>query len=461
LERVELQKKPKYIFLMTIDCLRADALGCIAKGNLTPNIDGLAEDSVLFTRAFANGPGTNQSFPAILTSTYFLMHGGMRLLPHCTTIAEALNNNGFKTVAFHSNPFLSKSLGWSRGFSEFYDFMDILESPSAAVTRSDYLARAIKIVNRATGILRNERLQSILRMVYYGHSQFEIPYIDGRELNKHAIKWISQNRGEKFFIWMHYMDPHRPYIPPPPHLLDFATRKEAFIFDASIDPNISQGNVSSGELKTLRSLYEGEVRYVDHCVGSFIQFLESQGLLQDSLVILAGDHGEAFTEHTRLAHAPDIVYNELIHVPLVMHGLTDDSAVINDYVELLDIPPTILDKLGMGKPHSFMGNTLIPTLEGNRESGFIFSESAKPDLINLRYDTSKIVISCIAGSWKLIINELWGTAELYNLEKDFNERTNVIQTERETYEELKSLLQKHLRQVRNQKLEIKFKTRGL
>ena len=123
----------KRVFLITIDCLRADHVGCIGGGNLTPNIDRFAKKSTVFTKAFANGPGTNQSFPAILTSTYFLMHGGMRLLPQYTTLAEVLNSHGFKTVSYHSNPFLSSPLGWSRGFDEFYDFVDILKSPS--VTR--------------------------------------------------------------------------------------------------------------------------------------------------------------------------------------------------------------------------------------------------------------------------------------------------------------------------------------
>ena len=76
----------KRIFLITVDCLRADHVGCIGGGNLTPNIDRLARDSIVFTRAFANGPGTNQSFPSILTSTYFLIHGGLRLNPRCTTL---------------------------------------------------------------------------------------------------------------------------------------------------------------------------------------------------------------------------------------------------------------------------------------------------------------------------------------------------------------------------------------
>ena len=98
------------IILLTVDCLRADVVGCIGGGQLTPHIDHLAKRSTVFQRAFANGPGTNQSFPAILSSTYFLMNDGMRLAPSTQTLAEVLQAHGFRTAAFHSNPFLSKQL---------------------------------------------------------------------------------------------------------------------------------------------------------------------------------------------------------------------------------------------------------------------------------------------------------------------------------------------------------------
>ncbi|MCK4481843.1 sulfatase-like hydrolase/transferase, partial [Candidatus Bathyarchaeota archaeon] len=244
----------KRVILITVDCLRADHVSCIGGGNITPNIDKLARDGVVFTRAFSNGPGTNQSFPAILTSTYFLMHGGMRLLPGYTTLAEVLRSHGFKTVGFHSNPFLSRILGWNQGFNEFYDFMNVLKSPSAAVTRSSLLAKAVKFLDKVIRMLNNKKIQTILRRFYYRWNEFEIPYVEGSELNRHVITWINENKEENFFLWMHYMDPHRPYMPPPPYLGDFATRKEAFMFDVMMDSKISQGKVSEEELNKLRRL---------------------------------------------------------------------------------------------------------------------------------------------------------------------------------------------------------------
>ena len=243
----------KRIFLITVDCLRADYVGCIGGGNLTPNIDRLGEEGLVFTRCFANGPGTNQSFPAILTSTYFLMHGGMRLRPGYTTLAEVLRSHGFKTVAFHSNPFLSRSLGWDRGFDEFYDFMDVVKSPSAFVTKQQSGRLRGMIMRFGSAVLRasrSARVQRFLKKIYYKFSRLEIPYLEGRKLNSHVIDWIKRNLDQRFFLWMHYMDPHYPYVPPDDYLLDFSNRSEAFDYNLSVDYN----NPSEEEVEVLRRL---------------------------------------------------------------------------------------------------------------------------------------------------------------------------------------------------------------
>jgi arylsulfatase A-like enzyme len=422
--------------------LRADFVGSVSgETNFTPNIDMLAKDSVVFTRAFANGPGTNQSFPAILTSTYFLMHGGMRLLSHYTTLAEVLNKNGFRTVAFHSNPFLSKSLGWSRGFDEFYDFMDTIKSPSAFVTRQQDTGLGGKLARFASKVLggnRSARMQRLLKKIYYKFSRLQIPYLEGRKLNTHVFRWINKHADEKFFLWMHYMDPHYPFIPPEPYLSGFSSREEAFDFNLSA----SCEKVSKEELETLRNLYIGEVRYVDACIGEFLRSLRDKALLEDSLILLMGDHGHAFMEHDKFGHAYDILYNEVLHVPLLLYGLESCKSV-NIPVQLLDVPPTVADILNVKKPLSFMGKSLMLQVRESRSDLPLISESAKPDLINLKYDTSKKAISCIVGRWKLIINEMLHSVELYNIERDFEEKVNVVTNEKMKARELESLIQKH------------------
>jgi arylsulfatase A-like enzyme len=370
------------------------------------------------------------------------MHGGMRLLPHFTSLAEVLNNIGFKTTAFHSNPFLSKSLGWGRGFKEFYDFMDVLQSPSAFVTRQKSKISLNKLVNVLSTVLmanRSTTIQRLLKKLYYRSSGLAIPYLEGEVLNRYVFRWIEKNKSKKFFLWIHYMDPHYPYIPPEPYLPNFSSRLKAFTFNLSVDYE----RLSKEEVNILRDLYCGEVKYVDACIGDLLNFLEDRALLDDSLILLLADHGHAFMEHGRFGHAYDILYNEVLHVPLIFHGL-EASKKVNVPVQLLDVPPTITDMLNVEKPASFRGESLIPVIKGDKPKMPIISESAKPDLINLKYDTSKKAISYMTGKWKLIINEMLNSIELYNTELDFEEKINLAATERDKVKELRLLVQKHL-----------------
>ena len=441
MESFSFSKNPQYIFLITVDALRADHVGCIGGSNLTPNIDRIAKKSLLFTRAFTNGPGTNQSFPALMTSTYFLMNDGFRLSPNFITLAEILRKNGFKTVAFHSNPFLSKTFGWDRGFNAFYDFINELKSPSAFITSKQGAGAMNKLIRFIATQLwgnRNVRRKELLRKVYYKFSGLEIPYMEGKELNKKIFNWIDNNSDAKFFLWMHYMDPHSPYIPPDEFCDGFSNRREAFEFYSSVDFT----NISDAEIKKLKGLYKGEVRYTDFCIGEFIEFLEARGLKKNSVIFITSDHGEAFMEHDRFGHKPDILYNEVLHVPLLISGL-DIILEIDFPVQLLDIPPTILDVLKIKRPKTFLGDSVISLIKKNKKHRLIFSESAKPDLINLKYDMNKKAISCIKNGWKLIINELLGTKELYNIKYDFNEKINLIINEPNLYLELTETIKKH------------------
>ena len=439
------------VFLITIDCLRADHVGCISGVHLTPNIDKIAKDAFVFTRAFSNGPGTNQSFPAILTSTYFLIHGDLRLNPGCTTLAEVLSNHGFKTVAFHSNPFLSKILGWDKGFSEFYDFMNVIKSPSAFVAKQQKLGLTGKVMRFIASILgasNNAKIQIFLKKFYYKLSKLEIPYVEGEKLNKYVINWLERNKNEKIFMWIHYMDPHEPYVPPEEYLMDFSSREEAFNYNLSVDTY----NPSEEEISVLKRLYEGEVKYTDNCIGEFLNHLEERKLLDNSLLIITADHGHAFMEHGRYAHAYDILYNEVIHIPLIIYGIGKKK--VESHVQLLDLSPTILDLLGIKQPATFIGKSMF---KREVNTWAIFSESARPDLINLKYDISRKVISCIRGEYKLIVNELRNTIELYNIERDFQERNNLFHVEEEKVKELTSLINKHLLDIKLYKMKIRLR----
>jgi len=435
----------KNIFLITIDCLRADFLGCIGgKKNLTPNIDNFAKKSLLFTRAFSTGPGTRQSFPAILSSTYLHQHAGMRLLQGKVTLAEVLRGTGFKTVGFHSNPFLSRPLGWGRGFNEFYDYLEDIRSPSKVATKfqeSKILKKMARFIFKLFGDENRDKLMRLFSKIYYKSTKLDIPYLEARLITKEVINWLDKNHSDKLFLWMHYMDPHYPYIPPEEYLEDFVNREEAFNFNIKINYK----NPLDDEVHQLKRLYLGEVRYVDEYLQKFLDFLDEKQYLENSLVILTADHGNAFMEHGRFAHAYDILYNEVIHVPLIIYGL-ESKGIIDTNISLIDLPPTILDVLNITKPNSFMGKSLLTNIKNHRDSHPrpIFSESAKPDFLSLTHDIKKMLISCIYNNWKLIKNDIWGTTELYNLDNDFFENNNVVINNIKQIELLSNFIKKHL-----------------
>lgn len=429
------------IFLITIDCLRADHVGCIADSKLTPNIDSLAKNSIVFTKAFANGPSTNQSFPAILTSTYFLMHSRMQLLSYYTTIADVLRENGYKTAAFHSNPYLSKILGWSKGFDEFYDFMDSIKATTADFIRhkDSFLGGVFNLPSFIGRVAKRLGIKGFLKKIYHTFPRLSIPYLEGALLTTRAMNWIEQDHNNKFFLWLHYMDPHFPYIPPEPYLTEFASRKEAFLFNLSVDLE----TYPEERGKTIKNLYLGEIRYADACIGKLINFLKDKELLEDSLILLMADHGEAFMEHESYGHPDNILYNEVLHVPLIIYGL-NISAKLEFPVQLLDVSPTITDFLGLKKAKSFLGESLLSQMERPNSSHPIFSESRKLNPFNLKYDPTKNVVSCIKYPHKIILNELSGTTKLYNIEKDFREKNDLSNGDTDMYKSLMASVKKHL-----------------
>ena len=164
------------VILLTIDALRKDVLGCYGNENrLTPFIDSLQDKCIRFTRGQSTGPYTQASFPGLLTSSYYLEYGKPKgLAPERTLISEPLQKAGVVTAAFHSNPYMSDPLGWNRGWDVFYDSME-------------------------------DEVES------------RIPYIRGNIINPKVTNWLTYHtKGgeyEPFFLWLHYMDIHEPYMP--------------------------------------------------------------------------------------------------------------------------------------------------------------------------------------------------------------------------------------------------------
>jgi arylsulfatase A-like enzyme/phage tail protein X len=318
------------VLLLVIDTLRADHLGAYGSTlGLTPNLDGLAEQGLLFERATAASSWTRASMATIHLGVAPSVHGVVdrehSLPPGLPTLAESLSSTGVETAGLHGNVNLDASFGFGRGFDRY----------GRATRTEKYPADERRQLSAAT--LTREVLA---------------------EIDEHKL---GQER--PFFFWAHYIDPHDPYFDHPE--LGRGTQP-AGRFDGSrkalakLDALPAQRRTQADEDR-IRFLYEGEVAWVDRQVGALIDGLRSRELLDDLLIVITSDHGEGLWQHGERAHGRDL-YEEQIHVPMILvvpKSWEHAPSRVAARVAHEDIPSTILKALGVPMPVDWTGKDLV------------------------------------------------------------------------------------------------------
>ena len=385
----------KSVILLTIDTLRKDVIGCYGgEGGLTPFIDSIQDRCIRFDKAQSTGPYTQASFPAILTSSYYLDHireekEKRRLSKKRAPISEILQFRGITTAGFHSNAYLMGVFGWNRGWDTFFDSAD-------------------------------EQVDD------------KVPYIKASHLNGKVVDWFlaqgNKLKEEPFFLWLHYMDVHEPYVP---------ERKYIDRVDRSIDVTgdqmmklfqevLLQRDVSDGKnVELFKKLYLAHVIEIDEAVKEFFSILRKAKQLDDSIVIITSDHGDEFGEHGSLSHDGKM-YSELIDVPLIIHDSSLEKGEVSDQVvSTLDISPTIAHLFGLGNISQFQGHSLLPLGEYPAEG--VFGETLGKHGSS-ETDALRGVFFYREGDVKIIYREEDQSWELYDLEKDPKELNNIVDT---------------------------------
>ena len=414
----KLSNKDKNVILITIDCLRADHIHCMGYNkNITPNIDKLATDGILFSNAFSNAPYTPYSIPSFIMSQLPPIKSGKKV-----TIAQALKNHGYSTAAFNPNPIILSDTFEGYDIRHGFDTYDIMLNSKmrCRLTVGFIRSRIMKYLK-----VRFAGKDKILSIIYHIYSKIiktfpklflpkEHLIVPNAELiNEEAISWIRNQKG-KFFLWLHYMDVHEPYVPK-----DYDNQNElSYLITKYRDfPNM----ITEQEKEKIINLYDLEISYVDGEMGKLIKFLKEQNYLQNSILIITSDHGEEFSEHGAYGHGGKFraqLYDESIHIPLIIFGLEESGTVIEKQVQLLDLSPTICEILKIPTPNSFFGKSLF----NNCSNGII---------VNSEYD-----IAYRTKNYKLIIRKNDGNSiELYNLKIDPYELNNIY-TNDETFKRL-------------------------
>ena len=376
----------KNVILLTIDTLRRDVLGCYGnQDGISPFIDSIAKDSLVFKNNYTVAPYTQASFPGILTSSYFYDYEKSdKLSTKRTIIAESLKKNNVITAGFHSNPYLCDFFGWNRGWDLFYDSMQDQVTPMN-------------------------------------------PYIKGDKINKKVDNWLGNYKlmyGDKpFFIWAHYMDVHEPYIPDKKYIeqIDASiskTNEELFKLFKEV---VLERDASDSEMNEfLLKLYKAHVIEIDEYTKGFFEVLNKHNLMDNTTVIITTDHGDEFGDHGSLSH--DGKFNEeLVHCPLII--VNQGQGEIDKLTSGVDISPTVVDLFGFDPEPNFEGASMLP-LDRYPDKP-IFGE-AIGKLKHKVQPTDKPAYYMKDGNIKIsyrVEDDKW---EMYDLEADPGEKNNII-----------------------------------
>ena len=431
------------VLLIVMDTARAQNA---FSRDVTPNLHSIAEEGTAFTNVFTTAPWTLPSHASMFTGQYTTDHdthaGTKRFDPDVPTLAERLRDGGYQTVGISNNTWVSSDFGFDRGFEEFLvgwklvkggaDLSRIAKAQSGTVERMRAVGKELLSTDAARTVT-NGAYAKLLRK----------RYDDGARVTNWRIRrWLSKRWDDErpFFMFVNYLEPHLEYDPPE----RFANKFLPEDMNPSTVEEISQDawsyvceqvEMDERDFEVLSALYNGELSYLDYRIGQITDHLEKLDVLDETVLMIVGDHGENIGEHGLMDHQYSL-YDTLLHVPLfVRYPETFDADVeIEELVELRDLYPPILDLGGVDRPvdETVSDRSL---LDGSARD-YIIGEykTPQPSISALeervdrvpekvrRYDRG---LRCIRTSeWKYI-EGTDGNEELYELDDDPGETTNV------------------------------------
>jgi arylsulfatase A-like enzyme/Tfp pilus assembly protein PilF len=304
---------PPNVIVITLDTTRADRMGFLgSKRELTPNLDAFARQSAVFTRAYAQAPLTPVSHATIFTGTYPQFHHVLDFpMPLVKDLPFAPDI--LRAHGYHTAAFIGSvaldPTGGAPGFDRGFD-----------TYFADFHSKEFR---------ERDRYKTVERRA--------------EDVVAHALAWLTEHPQGPFFLWVHMYDPHDPYDPPEPYKTRYA-----------------------------KEPYDGEIAYMDSAVGKFFGDLKARGLYDGAVIAVMADHGESLGAHGEDTHGV-FLYDETIHVPLVIKVPHGDGTRVGSRVELVDVLPTLLQAVGVEVPAEVQGESLLALMKagaaGNAEEG--------------------------------------------------------------------------------------------
>jgi len=419
-------ERPNLLFLC-VDTLRADHLGAYGhRLETSPTLDALAASGVRFADASVQWTKTWPSMASMLTGTYptqtGVRHHPRRPLPERNlTLAEILRDEGYRTAAVVANANLGRRFAFDQGFEHFVESW-------------------MEEYRRRFGEREFENRPGLTKTL-----------TTGRRVVDEGLAWLDGLApGEPFFLWLHFMEPHGPYLPPRRHAERFRDAYPRRVVPPRALPPYQLRRGPGGrpvrDLGFYQARYDGEIRHFDDVLGRLLGELEARGLRRDTLVVLTADHGESLDEHGYFLEHGVFPFQPTAHVPLLLvhEGRLPAGRVVPHPVGLVDLVPTLLDLLGVSAPEGLAGRSLESLLRGADDAAppYVFVEAGvrEPSQRAVRQGRWKLVHFRAAEDRRLYRMPEWA---LYDLDSDPGERRNVLAEHPERAAELREALRRY------------------
>ncbi len=434
------------IVFIVADTLRADKVGFHDGTSITPHIDRLGKDGIIFNNAYTTTTSTDPSITSMMTGKYPISVG---LVNHAGKISkeeqgniktrkllpEILAGKGFKTMAVD---WLGR---WHKRGYGYYSGRISNRNSSSQISDNLPLFSFLRYFGRLSVYVYNKEF--ILRLYYALFKKPYIPYDPADVVIDKAISDLKKSKENKLFLYLHLWDCHFP------HTKSKGIR--SYLFDS------------------IEKTYEDEVKFMDKQIGRLYDFLTKSKMVDDTLVVFTSDHGENFSGPGRpLAH--EGLTDSVVRIPLIIKAANFYNIKIDSLVQHLDIFPTILDFVNIPEPKGIDGNSLLPLMLGKKRQirNFAYFE----DLAFSRIEIKDRMIrrkGILSNNFKYILTlkdkkESLGkvtssddshvdSEQLYNLKNDPKEKINLINKKKDTAKELSSKLENLIQELNIRRLD--------
>ncbi len=398
------------VVVIMLDTVRADHLSCYGYARpTTPHLDALVRQGVLFEQAIAPTSWTLPALASVLTGLLPHQHGAdwnEAMATQPLTLAEILKAQGYETAAFNANQeFGLAGWGLDQGFDVYVD--------AHAWLRHNLAATFI-----------GQSLYQTLFQEFVGFNEFD--HLDAEQINRRVLDWYAQRSRRPYFLFINYMDAHRPYVPPAPYDRRFGRIPKPTLWhvSASLHDGHWRRPVTPAERQDIISGYDNSLNYLDAQIARLLEVLRAPPEGARTFVIVAGDHGEGFGEHGTYDHGWDL-YREVLHVPLLVNGPGIPAGRrIASMAELREIFPTVLEfALGkVGKPVELtsLSRFWSPGRALETAAPLVVSELT-PSQADRR---ARTVLSLSDARWHFLLDSS-GRAELFDWQKDAAENHDL------------------------------------